>query len=245
MSQIAKGLGIAESCLHCWLKIADVDDRSASVRSAATPPSCVNCASGTSCRGPRHGPVDDPIHRGHHGLLPREKQGVASALNDVTRQIGTALGIALLGALVAAGYCGTIDDRLGGIPQGAADSAREGIAIAVEAAGSTGTRAQDLLHAAQQSFVDGWQRAMWAGVTVMGPLFLYIALRSPKNTVPAVREKTEASEAVAVLPHESRAHGKQTAPVSAECVAPRLRGARHPPRSDPTARRGPEAVSST
>ncbi|MCP2241291.1 MFS transporter [Lentzea aerocolonigenes] len=35
------------------------------------------------------------------GALPRERQGVASALNDVTRELGTALGVAFLGALVA------------------------------------------------------------------------------------------------------------------------------------------------
>lgn len=133
------------------------------------------------------------------GSLSREKQGVASALNDVTREFGTALGVALLGALVSAGYRSTIDDRLHGIPQGAADTAREGIANAVAAAGGTGTHAQDLLHAAQQSFVDGWQQAMWAGVAVMGALFLYIVLRGPKNTVPVVRDEAAATEAVAVL----------------------------------------------
>ncbi|GAA3827644.1 hypothetical protein GCM10022206_77880 [Streptomyces chiangmaiensis] len=129
--------------------------------------------------------------------LPREKQGVASALNDVTREFGTALGVALLGALVSAGYRGAIDDRLHGIPQGAADTAREGVANAVEAAGSTGPHAQDLLHAAQQSFVDGWQQAMWAGAAVMGVLFVYIAFRGPKNTPSAVADETEAAEAVA------------------------------------------------
>jgi EmrB/QacA subfamily drug resistance transporter len=36
--------------------------------------------------------------------LPRERQGVASALNDVTRELGTALGVALLGAVLSAGY---------------------------------------------------------------------------------------------------------------------------------------------
>jgi EmrB/QacA subfamily drug resistance transporter len=114
--------------------------------------------------------------------LPREKQGVASALNDVTREFGTALGVALLGALVSAGYRSALDGRLHGVPQGTADTAREGIANAVEAAGSTGPHAQDLLHAAQQSFVDGWQQAMWAGTAIMGALFLYIAFRGPENT---------------------------------------------------------------
>lgn len=36
--------------------------------------------------------------------LPRERQGVASALNDVTREFDTALGVALLGAVLTAGY---------------------------------------------------------------------------------------------------------------------------------------------
>jgi Na+/melibiose symporter-like transporter len=116
--------------------------------------------------------------------LPREKQGVASALNDVTREFGTALGVAMLGALLATGYRSAIDDKLDGIPKGAADTAREGIANAVEVAPSAGPHAQDLIHAAQQSFVDGWQQAMWVGAAVMAALFVYVALRGPKNTTP-------------------------------------------------------------
>ncbi|MER5620871.1 MFS transporter [Streptosporangium sp. NPDC002544] len=131
------------------------------------------------------------------GSLSREKQGVASALNDVTREFGTALGVALLGALLSAGYRSAIDDRLHGIPPEAANTAREGIANAVEVAGSTGSHAQNLVHAAQQSFVDGWQQAMWAGVAVMGALFVYIALRGPKNSVPAMADDAEATEPVA------------------------------------------------
>ncbi|MFJ1870604.1 MFS transporter [Streptomyces chartreusis] len=129
--------------------------------------------------------------------LPREKQGVASALNDVTREFGTALGVALLGALLANGYRSAIDGRLHGIPQETADTAREGVANAVEAAGSAGPHTQDLLHAAQQSFVDGWQQAMWAGVAVMGALFVHIAFRGPKNTAPGVADEPEVPEAVA------------------------------------------------
>jgi EmrB/QacA subfamily drug resistance transporter len=128
--------------------------------------------------------------------LPREKQGVASALNDVTREFGTALGVAMLGALLSAGYRNAIDGRLNGIPQGAADTAREGIANAVEAAGSAGPHAQDLLYAAQQSFVDGWQQAMWAGVGVMGILFLYILARGPKNTSPSPDHAAKAHETI-------------------------------------------------
>jgi EmrB/QacA subfamily drug resistance transporter len=131
--------------------------------------------------------------------LPREKQGVASALNDVTREFGTALGIAMLGAILTAGYRDAIDDRLDGIPDGTADTAREGIANAVEASGSAGSHAQALLHAARQSYIDGWQQAMWTGVAVTGVLLVYIALRGPKNQVPATvnDDETTAAEPVA------------------------------------------------
>ncbi len=138
------------------------------------------------------------------GSLPRGKQGVASALNDVTREFGTALGVAMLGALLAGGYRSAIDSRLDGIPDGAADTAREGIATAIEVAPTTGSHAPNLIHAAQQSFVDGWQQAMWIGAAVMGVLLVYVALRGPKNTAPAEADGKAAPEAGAAESVASR-----------------------------------------
>jgi MFS family permease len=129
--------------------------------------------------------------------LPHEKQGVASALNDVTREFGTALGVALLGALVATGYRNAINGKLDGIPQDTANTAREGIANAVNAADGAGSHTQQLIQAAQQSFVDGWQQAMWVGVGVMGALFLYILTVGPKNTLAYPAQDAEAPEPIA------------------------------------------------
>jgi EmrB/QacA subfamily drug resistance transporter len=106
--------------------------------------------------------------------LPRERQGVASALNDVTREFGTALGVALLGAVLSAGYRTAIDARLGGVPDGAA---REGITNALAAA----DREPSLIRAAQESFVAGWQQSMWAGAAVMTILFAYVLVRGPRS----------------------------------------------------------------
>jgi EmrB/QacA subfamily drug resistance transporter len=117
------------------------------------------------------------------GALPRERQGVASALNDVTRELGTALGIALLGALLSAGYRGAVESRLDGVPADAADAARQGVANAIGAADEAGAQAQALVRAAQEAFVEGWQNAMWAGVAVMGALFLYVLVRGPQRPV--------------------------------------------------------------
>ncbi|WP_227999778.1 MFS transporter [Nocardia australiensis] len=129
--------------------------------------------------------------------LPQEKQGVASALNDVTREFGTALGVALLGALVASGYRNSIDGKLDGIPADTADIAREGIANAVETANTAGSHAQQVVHAAQQAFLDGWQQAMWVGTAVIGALFLFILTAGPKNTATHPQQDTEAPEPLA------------------------------------------------
>lgn len=123
--------------------------------------------------------------------LPRARQGVASALNDVTRELGTALGVALLGAILSAGYRSAIDDQLDGVPDDVADTAREGVANAVAAADGAGPQAHTLVRAAQESFVDGWQHAMWAGAAVMAVLFVYVAARGPRGDS---RRGTGASE---------------------------------------------------
>ncbi|MFF3645259.1 MFS transporter [Streptomyces sp. NPDC002564] len=129
------------------------------------------------------------------GALPRERQGVASALNDVTREFGTALGVALLGALLSAGYRGAIDARLTDVPRPQADTAREGVANALDAAHHAGPHARALVHAAQESFVDGWQQAMWAGVAVMAALLLHVLTRGPRH--PGRRSTKAVAEAVA------------------------------------------------
>ena len=43
--------------------------------------------------------------------LPREKQGVASAINDVSRELGGALGIAILGSVLNSAYRSSVADQ--------------------------------------------------------------------------------------------------------------------------------------
>jgi hypothetical protein len=115
--------------------------------------------------------------------LPRAKQGLASALNDVTREFGTAIGVALLGAVLTAGYRSAIEPQLVGVPDDVAGPVRDGLANAVAAAGDRGDSSIAIVDAARQAFVDGWQHAMWAGATAMTALLLVIVIR-PKYPVP-------------------------------------------------------------
>lgn len=114
--------------------------------------------------------------------LPANKQGVASALNDVTREFGTALGVALLGAVFSTGYSAAIMPQLAGVPPELAAQAARGIATALKLAGEGGIHAETLHQSAKQAFVLGWVQAMWAGVVVMGLLFAFVTIRGPKTT---------------------------------------------------------------
>lgn len=116
--------------------------------------------------------------------LPRDQQGIASALNDLTREFGAALGVALLGALLSAGYTKAMDPQLNGVPDQIADTAREGIANAVAVSGEAGSYTQQIVDAAYQSFITGWQQSMWVGVAITAALFVYILTRGPQKSTP-------------------------------------------------------------
>ena len=53
------------------------------------------------------------------GAVPKEKAGVGSAMNDVTRQVGGSLGTAVIGSLVASFYGSRVSDAACGLPSGA------------------------------------------------------------------------------------------------------------------------------
>ena len=113
--------------------------------------------------------------------LPAGRQGVASALNDITRELGTALGIALLGPLVTAGYSSAIAEKLNDFSEQVVTKAKEGLAHAQLIAPSTGNQQELLVSIARESFVTGWQQAMWVGAGVMVLLFVYILIRGTQS----------------------------------------------------------------
>jgi MFS family permease len=50
------------------------------------------------------------------GSVPPAKAGVASAMNDVTRQVGGALGVAIVGSLIGTIYTSRVGDAAAGLP---------------------------------------------------------------------------------------------------------------------------------
>jgi EmrB/QacA subfamily drug resistance transporter len=94
------------------------------------------------------------------GSLPPAKVSVGSAVNDTTRTTGGALGVAVLGSLLASGYRGHMDAVTSTLPGPARDAAQDSLAGALAVAGRVGGAAGDRLHsAAEQAFMSGMHSA--------------------------------------------------------------------------------------
>ncbi|MDH6452559.1 MULTISPECIES: DHA2 family efflux MFS transporter permease subunit [unclassified Streptomyces] len=92
-----------------------------------------------------------PAMNGALSALPRDRAGSGSGLLMTMRQVGGAIGIALLGSLLA----GVFRDRLDvtGLPAGAADTAGESVVAAHMVAQHTGSA--ELLASANSAYVHG------------------------------------------------------------------------------------------
>jgi EmrB/QacA subfamily drug resistance transporter len=97
--------------------------------------------------------------------LPAAKQGVASAMNYLSRELGGAIGIAVIGSVLTASYRANLS--LPGAPSELVDKAKESFAMAAHAGGPTAD-------AARSAFVDGLHAALLVGA--VGALVAAVAV---------------------------------------------------------------------
>jgi EmrB/QacA subfamily drug resistance transporter len=117
--------------------------------------------------------------------LPLEQQGVASALNDTVRELGGALGIALIGSVLNSGYRASIATTTDSLPPEAADIVEQGIGGGLGVAESLGPDGEPLADAVREAFVDGWVNSMWIATAVIAAALVFILTRGPRaNTAP-------------------------------------------------------------
>ena len=124
--------------------------------------------------------------------LPPEKQGVASALNDTVRELGGAVGIALLGSIVNAGYRSSVHAATAGLsPDARPPRSRTASGRRSPPRRDLGDSAPAVLDAARDAFVDGWRGSMWFGVALAAAAFLFVVVRGPRSAgaeVPATAD---------------------------------------------------------
>jgi EmrB/QacA subfamily drug resistance transporter len=110
--------------------------------------------------------------------LPREKAGSGSAVNNTFRQVGGALGVAVLGSLLSATYRHGIEDRLGVLPPAARHAAGESIEGTLGVVARLGPAARALVQPANQAFVHAMHVTALAsaGVALIGMVVVLVFL---------------------------------------------------------------------
>ncbi|WP_432059168.1 MFS transporter [Streptomyces sp. S1] len=86
--------------------------------------------------------------------LPREKAGSGSAINNTFRQVGGALGVAVLGSVLSSVYRGEIEGHLDGVPAALRATAGESVEATLAVAEKLGPAGRDLVAPAYQAFLD-------------------------------------------------------------------------------------------
>jgi predicted MFS family arabinose efflux permease len=133
------------------------------------------------------------------GSLPRAKQGVASAVNDTARELGSAFGIAILGSAFNSGYRSSIDGNLQGLPPAARAAAHEAPAAAIAVAHKAGAGGDALVTAAREAFMAGSRYAMYIGAALLVVGAVYVFARGQHQVVPADEEADTLADELAAL----------------------------------------------
>jgi MFS transporter, DHA2 family, multidrug resistance protein len=104
------------------------------------------------------------------GSLPLAKAGVGSAVNDTTRQVGGALGVAVLGSVMSSTYGPRVTDAISGFPVSSeqATAIHDQIGAAMQAASEIGGEPGRMLaDVASRAFADGMSTAFIIGATAL------------------------------------------------------------------------------
>ena len=125
--------------------------------------------------------------------LPREKAGSASALSNTFRQVGGALGIAVLGSVLSTAYRNSIESHLGQVPAGVRHTAGESIEATLGVAAKLGPRGDALVGPANDAFLHAMHvtALCGAGVALVGALVVALFLPGRPTEPQQGQEKQE------------------------------------------------------
>jgi hypothetical protein len=102
-------------------------------------------------------------------------------MNDLSREFGSALGIAVLGSLLTSSYRAALDPALAGLPAPVAEGARSSVAfVSSDVVGRLGPLGEQLAAAGRQAYVDGVTAAVLTGAAVLVAAAIFVFFRAPK-----------------------------------------------------------------
>jgi EmrB/QacA subfamily drug resistance transporter len=138
-------------------------------------------AAGLLVLGAGMGAAMTPATSAITAALPTAQQGVASAMNDLSREVGGALGIAVIGSIMTAIYRSHL--TVAGVPASVLDQARGSLAVASRIGGPVSAQASS-------AFIDGIHIALLAaaGTAIVAALAVAALLPRRASTMGADRD---------------------------------------------------------
>ena len=125
--------------------------------------------------------------------VPLNKAGIGSAVNDTTRELGGALGIAILGSIVASGYRTEFDAS--GLPAEVEAVADESIGGAIGVARQIGgIEGAELIERAGVAFTNAINTAFYVSAAIAVVVGV-VVLAAGRRSAPATSENPEAVDA--------------------------------------------------
>jgi EmrB/QacA subfamily drug resistance transporter len=115
--------------------------------------------------------------------LPLNKAGVGSAVNDTTRELGGALGVAVIGSVLASIYRSDVARHITSLPP-SARAARSSLGAALQTAATLpGRDGPALAHTARQAYVHAFDITMLVavGVALLASVLVSWVLRPPST----------------------------------------------------------------
>jgi EmrB/QacA subfamily drug resistance transporter len=130
------------------------------------------------------------------GSLPLGKAGVGSAMNDTTRQVGGALGVAIVGSIMSSSYSSHMAAVVKGLPAQAAAAARNSVGAATAVAHQAGPAGASLLRSAHIAFINAMGDAVMiaAIVALLGALVSLLFLPARPVQEPAAMAEPDDRE---------------------------------------------------
>jgi EmrB/QacA subfamily drug resistance transporter len=116
--------------------------------------------------------------------LPARRQGIASAVNDLSREVGGAFGIAVLGSILNSGYRARIAPLASHLPARADGPVKDSLAAALQLAPRAGRHGPALVDAAQRAFAGGLSNALVVAAGVLLAAAALVAILAPRRGTP-------------------------------------------------------------
>jgi len=111
--------------------------------------------------------------------VPDEKQGVASAVNDTTREVGAAVGIAVAGSVLAAQYNNVLGPALAGFPEQVREPALDSLAHALAVADQMGPQGMELAELAKSAFIQSMDLSLLVVAATVMVASAFVAVWAP------------------------------------------------------------------